>query len=71
MSFTRQCPICGHHEHYPERCGVGTPLITPVLLLKYPLQQNCDCDGLHKESIIEDIGNPHENEKLYNEYNFG
>jgi len=51
MSYTRQCSVCGHPEHLDHSCGVGT-------LQCYPTQAGvrqrmCECDGIHKESIIE------------------
>lgn len=42
--WTRQCPTCGHHEHLPDKCIVGTEKF--IETANYIIQITCDCDGV-------------------------
>ena len=43
MSWTKQCVTCGHHEHLPDICIVGTDadFVSPT----GRRQVLCSCDG--------------------------
>ncbi len=41
--WTKQCEICGHHEHLPDICVVGTDAFYETDDRK--IQVLCMCDG--------------------------
>lgn len=47
-----QCSICGHHEHYPHICIVGTEKHWTSSDGEWH-QIMCSCDGKHKESCTD------------------
>jgi hypothetical protein len=50
----KQCSVCGHHQHSGS-CGVGTDKSYPVDTPRGIQQRMCECDGIHKETVIESM----------------